>query len=166
MVTGAVTIAQSQLVQASTTASKKVVVPSTGRGLNSDIAHLFDTAPYFLMFGLGKYEVVKNPYVRDTRASGAEVAQFIVGEGGAIVICDNMSMTALKAFKDLQVKVYSGFTGTVQQAINIYADGRLKDSGTISGIVIDSADSEHEGGGGGPPTSKSKSKDKDDKDIL
>jgi len=150
--------AQSKVVQVSTI-SKRIVVPAAGRSLNSDIAPLFDKAPYFMMFGLGKYEVVRNPYYRDARATGSEIAQYVVGEGGAIIICNNISMTALKTFKDLQVRVYSGFTGTVQQALDIYSDGRLKDSGTISGIVIDSGDSEHEGGG--PPSSKSKSRDKE-----
>jgi predicted Fe-Mo cluster-binding NifX family protein len=153
-------VAQSKVIQVSTI-SKRIVVPSTGRSLKSDIAQLFDKAPYFMMFGLGEYEIVKNPYYRDSRSTGAEVAQYVVGEGGAIIICNNISMTALRTLKDLQVKVYSGFTGTVQQALDIYSDGRLKDSGTISGIVIDNADSDHEGGGGGPPSSKDKDKRKE-----
>jgi len=157
---------QTSVVQVSTI-SKRIVVPSIGRSMSSDIAPLFDTAPYFMMFGLGKYELVRNPYYRDARVSGVEVAQFVVGEGGAIIICDNMSMGALKAFKELQVKVYSGFTGTVQQAVNIYSDGRLKDSGTISGIVIEEEGSnEHEGGGGGPPMSKDKRKEKDEAEVF
>jgi len=160
----AMQIAQSSLIQVSTV-SKRVVVPSTGRSLNSDIAPLLDKAPYFMMFGLGKYEIVRNPYYRDNKAVGTEVAQFVVGEGGAVVICNNISMTALKAFKDLKVKVYSGFTGTVKQALDIYADGRLKDSSTITGIVVDDEESEH-GGGGGPPSSKDKKKDKGDTEIF
>lgn len=161
-----VQVAQSKVVQVSTT-SRKVVVPSTGRSLKSDIAPLLDNAPYFIMVGLGKTEVVKNPYSRDKRAIGAQVAQFIVGEGGAVVICDNVSMAALKTFKDLQVKVYTGFTGSVQQALDIYQDGRLKDSGTTSGVIVDETADEHGGGGGGgPPSSKTKSKDKDGKETF
>ena len=152
---GVLQVAQSKVVQVSTI-SKRIVIPSPGRSLKSDIAPLFDRAPYFLMFGLGKYEVVKNPYYRDPRSNGAEIAQYVVGEGGAIIICNNVSMDALRTLKDLQVRVYSGFAGTVQQALDIYSDGRLKDSGTTSGLVIESS-SEHEGGGGGPPASKNKS---------
>jgi len=161
MAIGGVTVAQSKIVQVSAT-SRKIVVPSTGRNLSSNVAPLFDKAPYFLMFALGKLEVVRNPYYRDTRATGTEVAQFIVGEGGSVVLCNNISMSALKALRDLKVKVYSGFTGSVQQTLDIYADGRIKDVGTISGIVIDDDESEHEDGSG-PPTGKGKSsKDKDD----
>jgi len=142
--------------------SRKVVIPSTGRSLKSDIAPLMDDARYFLMFGLGTYDVVPNPYYRDKRATGAEIAQFIVSEGGAVVICNNISATALKALKDLKVKVYTGFVGTVQQAIDIYNDGRLKDS-SASGVVLDDDEDEHGGGGGGgPPSSKTKSKDKNE----
>lgn len=142
--------------------SRKVVIPSTGRSLKSDIAQLLDDARYFLMFGLGTYDVVSNPYYRDKRATGTEIAQFIVSEGGSVVICNNISATALKSLKDLKVKVYTGFVGTVQQAIDIYNDGRLKDSS--SGIVLD--DSEEEHGGGGPPSSKDKKKEKDEKNST
>jgi len=160
----ATTIAQSSMVQVSAS-SRKVVIPSTGRSLKSDIAQLLDDARYFLMFGLGAYDVVPNPYYRDKRATGAEIGQFIVSEGGAVVICNNVSASALKALKDLKVRVYTGFVGTVQQAIDIYTDGRLKDSGTI-GIVVEDSTSEHEGGG--PPSSKDKDKrkDKDDAEVF
>ena len=116
------------------------------------------------MFGLGTYDVVANPYYRDKRATGDEIAQFIVSEGGAVVVCNNISATALKALKDLRVKVYTGFVGTVQQALDIYNDGRLKDSST-AGVILEDDDEDHgSGGGGGPPSSKTKSKDKDKAD--
>lgn len=156
----ATTVASSSNIIYVAGASRKVVIPSTGRSLKSDIAQLLDDARYFLMFGLGTYDVVPNPYYRDKRATGAEIGQFIVSEGGAVVICNNLSASALKALKDLKVKVYTGFVGTVQQAIDIYSDGRLKDSS--SGVVLDDDEEEH--GGGGPPSSKTKSKDKDKAD--
>jgi len=160
----AIAAAQSNMVQVSTS-SRKVVIPSTGRSLKSDIAQLLDDARYFLMFGLGTYDVVPNPYYRDKRVTGAEIGQFIVSEGGAVVICNNISASALKALKDLKVKVYTGFVGTVQQAIDIYNDGRLKDSS--SGVVLDDNEEEHSGGGG-PPSSKDKDKrkDKDDAEVF
>jgi len=147
--------AQSKVVQVSAT-SKKVVVPATGRSLKANVAPLLDNARYFVMVGLGVTEYVRNPYYGDRGSTGAQVAQFIVGEGGSAVICDNLSMTALKSLRDLKVKVYTGFGGTVQQALDIYSAGNLKDASTTSVI-----DSEEEHGGGGPPTSKSKSRDKD-----
>jgi len=158
--TAGMTVAQTANMVAVSASSRKVVIPSTGKSLKSELAPLLDDARYFVMFSLGKYEVMSNPYYRDKRASGAEIAQFIVSEGGAVVICNNISAVALKSLKDLKVKVYPGFTGTVQQVIDIYADGRLKDSGTVTGIVVDDDEkSEHEGGGG-PPSSKSKTKEK------
>lgn len=158
--TAATTVASTSGIVYVAGSSKKLVIPSDGRSLKSDIAQLLDDARYFLMFGLGTYEVVPNPYYRDKRATGAEIAQFIVSEGGSVVICNNISATAIKALQNLKVKVYTGFAGTVQQALDIYNDGRIKDSST--GIVLDD---EEEHGGGGPPASKSsKSKEKDEKD--
>ena len=136
--------------------SKKLVIPSDGKALKSNVAMLLDEARYFMMFGLGTYEVVPNPYYRDKRATGAEIAQFIVSEGGSIVICNNISAGTLKSLQSLKVKVYDGIVGTVQQALDIYTDGRL---GSSSASILDD---EEEHGGGGPPASKSsKSKEKD-----
>jgi len=157
--TAAITVAATSNIVHVAGSSKKLVIPSTGRTLKSNIAPLLDDARYFLMFGLGTYEAVPNPYYRDKRASGDEIGQFIVAEGGSIVICNNVSATALKALKDLKVKVYTGFVGTVQQALDIYNDGRIKDSST--GSVLDD---EEEHGGGGPPSSKTKSSKEKDKD--
>jgi len=155
--TVATTVASTSSIVYVAGSSKKLVIPSDGRSLKSDISQLLDDARYFLMFGLGTYDVVANPYYRDKRATGAEIAQFIVAEGGSVVICNNISAAALKALKDLKVKVYDGFVGTVQQALDIYNDNRIKDSST--GVVLD--DDEEHGGGGGPPASKSKTKEKD-----
>jgi len=160
--TAAMTVAATSNIINVAGTSRKLVIPSTGRSLKSDIAQLLDDARYFLMFGLGTYDVVPNPYYRDKRATGTEIGQFIVSEGGSVVICNNLSASALKALKDLKVKVYTGFVGTVQQAIEIYSDGRLKDSS--SGIVLDDDEEEH--GGGGPPSTKDKRKEKDEKDTT
>jgi len=165
MTTSAATVASTSSMLYVSGSSRKVVIPSTGRSLKSDIAQLMDDARYFLMFGLGTYDVVPNPYYRDKRATGDEIAQFIVSEGGAVVICNNVSATALKALKDLKVKVYTGFVGTVQQAVEIYTDGRLKDSGSVTGTAVEDSTSEHEGGGG-PPSSKDKRKEKDEAEVF
>ncbi|MFC1675487.1 NifB/NifX family molybdenum-iron cluster-binding protein [Planctomycetota bacterium] len=159
--TAATTVASTSNIIYVAGASRKLVIPSTGKSLKSDIAQLLDDARYFLMFGLGTYDVVANPYYRDKRATGDEIAQFIVSEGGAVVVCNNVSATALKALKDMRVKVYTGFVGTVQQALDIYNDGRLNDSST-AGVILEDDDEDHGSGGGGPPTSKSKSKEKEE----
>jgi len=153
--TAATTVASTSSIVYVAGSSKKLVIPSDGRSLKSNVATLLDEARYFMMFGLGTYEVVPNPYYRDKRATGAEIAQFIVSEGGSIVICNNISASTLKALQNLKVKVYDGIVGTVQQALDIYTDGRLGSAGII-------LDDEEEHGGGGPPASKSsKTKEKD-----
>jgi len=49
-----------------------------------------------------------------------------VGEGVSVVIANNISLDALKALKELKVTVYSGLTGTAQQAVAWYQEGRLE----------------------------------------
>ena len=158
--TAATTVASTSGIVYVAGSTKKLVIPSDGKSLKSNVATLLDEARYFMMFGLGTYEVVPNPYYRDKRATGAEIAQFIVSEGGSIVICNNISASTLKSLQNLKVKVYNGVVGTVQQALDIYVDGRL---GSSSVTTLDD-DEEH--GGGGPPASKSKSKEKEEAEIF
>jgi len=104
----------------------KVAVAVDKKKITSDIAPLFDNAKYFLILGYGGYEFISNPNAKDKTGSGVQTAQFLVGEGVSVVIVNNISLEALKALKDLKVTVYSGLSGTAQQAVAWYQEGRLE----------------------------------------
>jgi len=104
----------------------KVAVAVDKKKITSDIAPLFDNAKYFLILGYGGYEFISNPNAKDKTGAGIQTAQFLVGEGVSVVIANNISLDALKALKELKVTVYSGLTGSAQQAVAWYQEGRLE----------------------------------------
>jgi len=125
--------------------SQKIAIASEGKDLNSNIAPLFDRSPYFIIVGLGTFQAFKNPNVNDSKDVGIQSAQFIVDKGAGAVITNNISLEAMKELHRLNVKVYSGVSGAVSQAIECYMDGHLKE--TTVGIDKSGSDSHDEGEG-------------------
>jgi len=108
--------------------SQKVALSSEGKNLSSKIAPLFDRSPYFIIVGLGSFQVFKNPNVNDSKDVGIQSAQFVVDKGAGSVITNNISLEAMKELCKLNVKVYSGVSGTVSQALEWYMDERLTET--------------------------------------
>jgi len=137
--------------------SQKLAISSMGKNLSSKIAPIFDESPYFIIVGLGSFQAFRNPNVGDSNDVGVQSAQFVVDKGAGAVITNNISLEAMNELRKLNVKVYSGISGTVSQALEWYMDGRLKE--TTVGVDNSSSGSHDEGEGG------SKSKEKKGKDA-
>ena len=134
------------------TGSGSVCIAATGSTLDSQVADIFDKAPYFLIVGLGKIKAIPNPNVTDLIGSGVQSAQLIVSEGAKVVITNDIGIRAFKELNSLNVKVYTGIKGSAEQALSWFQDNRL--SPTVLGSNNSTTEEEH-----GPPTSsKSKSK--------
>jgi len=110
----------------------KIAIPVDAKKLSSNITGLFDNAPYFLIMSYGSYRTVSNPNARDKIGSGAQTAQFLIGEGVGIVIADNISLEALRTLKELKVTVYTGVSGKAEEAIEWYQSGRLTELSPVA----------------------------------
>jgi len=141
-----------QVITTSGDISQKLAISSMGKDLSSTIAPIFDESPYFIIVGLGSFQAFKNPNVGDSNDVGIQSAQFVVDKGAGAVITNNISLEAMNELRKLNVKVYSGISGTVSQALEWYMDGRLQD--TTMGVDNSGSGSHDEGEGG----SKSKEK--------
>jgi predicted Fe-Mo cluster-binding NifX family protein len=105
--------------------SGKICIAATGPTIDAQVAPLFGRAPYFLVFGLGTFEVLPNPNVYDRTGVGVQSAQLVVSEGAKAVITYDISVKALEEFQRLRVTVYSGVNGTARDALQWYQAGRL-----------------------------------------
>ncbi|CAN2041296.1 Magnetosome protein MamT-Star [Candidatus Magnetomoraceae bacterium gMMP-15] len=102
-----------------------VCIASEGKTIKSQVARLFDRAPYFLIVNLGGLQVFPNPNVKDLMDAGVQSAQLVVSEGARSVITNDIGIRAIEEFNRLNVKVYTGVTETVEQALQWYQNGRL-----------------------------------------
>ncbi|KPA16653.1 magnetosome protein, partial [Candidatus Magnetomorum sp. HK-1] len=90
------------------TGSGSVCIAATGPKITSQVADIFDKAPYFLIVGLGKIKAIPNPNVTDLLGSGVQSAQLIVSEGAKVLITNDIGIRAIKELETLNVKVYTG----------------------------------------------------------
>ena len=133
--------------------SGNVCIATIGKTIESQVADIFDKAPYFLIVGLGSIEVIPNPNVDDYKGSGVQSAQLIVSEGARVVLTNDIGIRAIEELHTLNVQVYTGIRGTAAQALRWYQDDRLTPTVLNSNSHTDDEE-QH-----GPPTSsKSKSK--------
>ena len=140
------------------TVSGKICIATTGATINSPIADIFDKAPYFLIVGFGNMEVVQNPNVQDLIGSGVQSAQLVVSEGSDVVITNDIGIKAIEELHRLQVKVYTGVTGTAKDALEWYQNNRLTPTKLNSSSDQVNDDEEDEEQHGPPSGSKSKAK--------
>ena len=119
---------------------QKIAVASQGEKTNSLIAPVFDRAPYFIIYDMGGIEALRNPNADDSKDVGVQSAQFVVNNGAGAVIAKDISLEAVRELNRLNVRVYSGVSGTVSQAILRYTKDRLKE--TILGIDKSSSSSD------------------------
>ena len=140
--------------------SGKVCIAATGSKIDSPVADLFDRAPYFLIVGLGSFTAIPNPNVRDVTGAGIQSAQLVVSEGAKAVITNDIGIKAIEELKKLQVRVYTGVTGTAAQALEWYQNNRLTPTNLngASSTTDDEEEEEKEEEAHVPPTSKAKAK--------
>ena len=124
------------IAQASATTGPTIAIASDGSTAQSEVAPLFDRAPYYLIvdLGSGSFEAVANPNVNDAIGVGIQSAQLVVDNGASAIITGDLSSEAMNMLTDLNATVVAGASGAVNQAINAYVNGQLTStSGDHSG---------------------------------
>jgi predicted Fe-Mo cluster-binding NifX family protein len=109
-----------------------IAIPvSENRGKDSPISEHFGRAPYFAFVKVKDNTIVdisveENPLAQD-HVHGA-VPNFVKEKGAELVIVRGIGRRAIAAFEAMGVKVIKGASGTVEEVVNQYLSGQLKDS--------------------------------------
>ncbi len=121
----------------------KIAICSEGPGLESAVDQRFGRCLHFVFVDAeGKVlEKNANPSVGASGGAGVQTAQFIVDQGADVVLAGNVGPKALAALSASGVKVYTGISGTVADALEQYQQDKLT-------IVTDSTVPQHFGLGG------------------
>ena len=110
----------------------KVVVASSGPGLDYPVAGRFGASPYLILYdcSLNSYRVAANPNVNDATGRGVQTGQYAVDMGAESVIAGSFSQNALHTLDSLRVNTYGSFVGSVRDALVGYAAGSLTPTNT------------------------------------
>ena len=125
----------------------KLAVPSTGKGLDSDISYVFGRSPEFIIINLENDEIkdvysVLNP-AKNEKGAGNIAAQFIIDQGVEVLILGELGNVAFGILRNAGIKIYKIIPGDVKNNIKSYKEGKLEE--------ITSASSGFPGSGGRDP---------------
>ena len=106
----------------------KIGISSTGKELNSQVDQRFGRCQYFLIIDTEnmKYEHISNESSMAAGGAGIRAAETIAKKGVEAVVTGNMGPNAFQTLSAAGIKIFTGATGTINEAIDKYKKGELK----------------------------------------
>lgn len=107
----------------------KICVTSRGPDLSSDVDPRFGRARFFIIYNDedDNYEVVDNEEnVNAAGGAGVQSATAVAGKGCKWVVSGHMGPKAMSILKEADVKVATGASGKVSDALREFSEGKLE----------------------------------------
>ncbi len=116
----------------------KLAICAQGGELSSAVDQRFGRCPYFVILDTESKEVIKsipNSAAGASGGAGTQTARLLFSEKVDAVAVGNVGPNAANALNAAGIKIYSGINGTVEEALDLYLDGKLSSS---PGATVDS----------------------------
>lgn len=109
----------------------KVVVSSSGPGLDAEVSPIFGRCPYFVLVDTETNEAktIVNPAISASGGAGVQSSQMMIREGAEAAIGMNVGPNAAQVFMASGVPIYQAEPGTVGEAIEALVAGTLPQLG-------------------------------------
>jgi predicted Fe-Mo cluster-binding NifX family protein len=106
----------------------KVAISSSGTTLQSNVDPRFGRCPYYIIYDTesdsSKY--VENKSGQATGGAGIQAAQMISNMNVESLITGNIGPNAYRVLSEASIKIYSGATGSIKDAIEKFKKGEYK----------------------------------------
>jgi len=119
----------------------KIGVTSTGEDLYTNVDQRFGRCKYFLIVDVEsmEFEVLSNENAMASGGAGIQTAQTIANKGVEAVVTGNIGPNAFQTLSAADIKVFTGASGTIKEAVEKYKKGELNETeapnvGSHSGI--------------------------------
>jgi len=105
----------------------KIAVTSTAKTLDSQVDQRFGRAAYFVIIDTETmdFRVIENESVTAAGGAGISSAKVVIDSGAEAVLTGNCGPNAERALSAAGVKLYTGVTGTVGEAVELFKGGKL-----------------------------------------
>lgn len=105
----------------------KVAISSTGNGLNSPVDPRFGRCNVFIILDTStmKLQAIPNSSIGAAHGAGIGAAQYVAQQNVEAVITGNVGPNAHMALSQAGVKIFTGATGTVADAVEDFKSGKL-----------------------------------------
>ena len=115
----------------------KVAVSAAAASLDAAVDPRFGRCPYFLVVETEtmQFEALQNTSMYAPSGAGIQAAQTVAGKGAGVVLTGSLGPNAYQALSAAGVKMITGVTGTVREAVESYKKGELAGvSGPTAGM--------------------------------
>lgn len=118
----------------------KVCITARGEGLAAEVDPTFGRAAYFVFIDTDTQQVESVANVPGAHGAGVQAAQTVAEKGATVVITGSVGPNAYQGLDAAGIEMYTGATGTVEEALKAFQSGKLARSGAATGA-------RHGGGG-------------------
>jgi predicted Fe-Mo cluster-binding NifX family protein len=108
----------------------KIAVTSTGKTLDSQVDPRFGRAACFITIDTETmdFSVIDNENIAAGGGAGISSAKAVIDAGAKAVLTGNCGPNAERALSSGGVKLYTGVTGTVEEAVKLFKNGQLTEA--------------------------------------
>ncbi len=105
----------------------KLAIPTENKTLETKVHPSFGRAPYFLIYDVDTKEskFIENTAATSTGGAGIKAAQIIVDSNVDTLLTAQLGGNAAAVLKPADVKIYKSVTGSLQDNIDAFVDGKL-----------------------------------------
>jgi predicted Fe-Mo cluster-binding NifX family protein len=115
----------------------KICVSASAGSLDANVDSRFGRCPYFVVVDSETLEftVVSNDSTNAAHGAGIQAAQTVANMGVKVVITGNVGPNAFNVLSATGIKIVTGASGSVRDAVEKYKSGQLKEVGnpTVGG---------------------------------
>ena len=105
----------------------KIAITSSGKSLDSQVDARFGRAAYFIIIDTEtmKFSLIENESAAASGGAGISSAKAIIDAGAEAVLTGNCGPNAERTLSAAGVKLYTGASGTVTEAVELFKSGKL-----------------------------------------
>ena len=113
----------------------KIAVSATGNNLNSELNPRFGRCEYFIIVETDdmSFDAYENENNELSSGAGIQSASFVASKGAGVVLTGNCGPKATQTFSAAGIKVLTGFSGTVKNAVEQFKTNKNEPQADVSG---------------------------------
>ena len=115
----------------------KICVSASSDSLDSNVDSRFGRCPYFVIVDSEtmEFSAITNDSTNAAHGAGIQAAQTVANMGAKVVITGNVGPNAFNVLSATGIKIVTGASGSVKEAVEKYKSGQLKETGnpTVGG---------------------------------